>query len=276
MIRSIGRYFRALGYLLTGRVDSARKSLSANPYVIQATYDRVVEEKKLRINQYKDAVARMISQEETKLQTIKRLSEEANNLERLKEGAAAKARILVQQKQAAGQSMEQIKADPEYQKCLTAYNDFSSTSKEKTERIAEAEADAKGLQTQLGNHKVQLQQLLRDLEKVKAESAQTVAEVITAREEEELAGIIAGISQDRTGRELEELRALRDDAKSRARVSRELAGTDTKAQEAEFLEYARTGASTDEFDKLVGLAQQADAPTATPESRETASRLPEG
>ena len=55
MFRAIGRYLKAFGYLITGRVDAARKTLSANPYVVQATYDNVIREKTLRINQYKDA-----------------------------------------------------------------------------------------------------------------------------------------------------------------------------------------------------------------------------
>ena len=45
MFKAIGRYLRAFGYLITGRIDAARKELSTNPYVVQATYDSVIEEK---------------------------------------------------------------------------------------------------------------------------------------------------------------------------------------------------------------------------------------
>jgi hypothetical protein len=64
--------------------------------------------------------------------------------------------------------------------------------------------------------------------------------------------------------------------KAKAKVSKELAGTDTKVQEAEFLEYASKNTATDEFDKLIGLAGEADASdTAAKESREGESKLPE-
>ncbi|MEM8931739.1 MAG: hypothetical protein AAGE94_11235, partial [Acidobacteriota bacterium] len=67
------------------------------------------------------------------------------------------------------------------------------------------------------------------------------------------------------------LRELRTEVKAEAQISRELAGTDTKAQEAEFLEYARTTEASDEFDALIGLA---DGPsTAAPEAEKTS--LPE-
>ena len=46
MFKAIGRYFRALGYLFTGQIDSARKVLNQNPAVVQATFDRIIEEKK--------------------------------------------------------------------------------------------------------------------------------------------------------------------------------------------------------------------------------------
>jgi chromosome segregation ATPase len=275
MLGAIGRYFRALGYLVTGRVDAARKTLNQNPYVIQATFDRIIEEKKVRINQYKDAVARLISQQEQKMATAKSLTEEVTKLERMKEGAAAKAKLLVQQMQNAGKSMDEIKHNEEYLKCLSAFNDFSSTLKEKQDRIAELETDISAYGNQIGQHKVQLQGLLRELEKVKGEASATVADVITAKEEQEISNILAGISTDRTGKELEELRQMRADAKSKARVSKELAGTDTKMQEQEFLDYASKSASSDEFDKLIGLAGSADKQTKVADAPVPDAKLPE-
>lgn len=275
MFGAIGRYFRALGYLATGRIDAARRALTTNPYVVQATFDRVIDEKKSRIQQYKDAVARMIAQEEQKLAKVKQLTDDVTHLDQLKQGAAAKARTLVADLKARGFTMEQIKQDPEYLKCMTAFNDFSSTEKEKTDRIAEIEADVKELNTSIANHKIQLQQIMRDIDKLREEAAATVADVITAKEEQEIADMISGISVDRTSKELEDLRDLRQQSKAKARISRELAGTDTKAQEAEFLEYARSTVATTEFDQLIGLAESTDQQTQTTPQRTPEAKLPE-
>ncbi|MEM8874401.1 MAG: hypothetical protein AAGD32_09085 [Planctomycetota bacterium] len=274
MFKAIGKFFRAIGYLFTGKVDAKRKELSKNPAVIQATYDRIVNEKKARIQQYKDAVARMITQEEKKLSKLRSLSDEVNHLEKLKEGAAAKARITVQELKAQGMSMEQIKSNDDYMRCLAAFNDFSSTLTEKQEHITELETDVAEISGNVKNHKVQLQQLLREIDKIKEEAAATVADVITSKEEEEIADMLSGISDDRTSKELEEMRDLRDQSKAQARVSREMAGTDTAAQEREFLEYARTGVSSDEFDQLIGLADEADS-VAAPKQNEIDAKLPE-
>ena len=275
MVSALGRYFRAIGYLLTGRIDSARKELSANPYVIQATFDRVITEKKARIQQYKDAVARLIAQQEKKMVTVRSLSDDVAKLEQLKQGAAAKARQVVADLKARGMSEEAIKHDEGYLRCMTAFNDFTSTGKEKADRIAELEADVRNLGENITGHKVQLQQLLRELDKLKEESAATVADVITAKEEKEIADMISGISEDRSSKELEELREMRGTLKANARVSREVAGTDSKRQEAECLEYARTSVATSEFDKLIGLAGESDRKEESAPQKSAEVRLPE-
>jgi hypothetical protein len=41
-----------------------------------------------------------------------------------------------------------------------------------------------------------------------------------------------------------------------------MAGTDVARSEAEFLEYATKSAADDEFDTLIGLSRQSDAPAA--------------
>ena len=126
----------------------------------------------------------------------------------------------------------------------------------------------------IGDHKVQLQQLLRDVDKIKSEAADAVADVITAKQERDLADTISGIAKDGSAEELQRLRQMRQELKAEARVSREMAGTDTKAQEAEFLEYARRSTASNEFDGLLGLGST-EAKTPAPKSQEKAASLPE-
>jgi len=255
MFRAIGRYFRALGYLLTGRVDQARKTISANPAVVQATFDNIIQEKKKRINQYKDAVGAMIAQEEKKKSSLQRISEEIVRLTKLRDGAAAMARKVVERHNG---DIEAVKNDPEYVKCQAAFKDFSTTLTEKQHHAVELEEDIKTFATNISGHKTQLQALLREIEKLKSEKHETVAEMLTAREEQEIADMIAGISQDRTSEELQELREVRDQAKATARVSREVAGVDAQRSEAEFLEYANQTAADSEFDALIGLTRETE------------------
>ena len=276
MFGAIWRYVRALGYLVTGRIDAARKVLDTNPHVVRATYDSIVREKKERVNQYKEAVATLIAQKEKKVQKVQNLTDEVQKLERLKTGALAKAKQRVAELQAAGKSMDEIQQDGDYLKCQAAFQDFRTTLSEKQDRIAELENEIEAGTARVGEHKVQLQHLLREIDKIKEEAADTVADMITAKEERDVADLLTGLSEDRASAELSRMRDLRQEVKAEAQISKELAGTDTRAQEAEFLDYARSHEARDEFAALVGLAEQQEtARPETPEKDAGSASLPE-
>ena len=269
MFRAIGKYVRAVWYLVTFRIDKASETLRTNPGVVSANYDRIINEKRGRINQYKDAISAMIAQEETKKQKLKLLTEEVERLEKLKAGAAAKARQVAERHQG---DPEATKKDPEYQKCQTAFRDFSSTLNEKQSRVEELEGDIEQLMENVNRHKLQIQTQLRELEKLGEEKHDAVASILSAKEEQQIADLMTGISEDRTSEELRELRELRQKASAKARVSRELAGLDTKQAEAEFMDFASTSEANDEFDALIGLTNK--SAEAESESQET-TRIPE-
>ena len=95
----------------------------------------------------------------------------------------------------------------------------------------------------------------RELEKLKEEKHDAVADVLSAREEKQIADMVNGISNDKTAADLQRLREMRQKASASARVSREMAGLDAKRAETEFLEYAQQATSDDEFDALIGLSK---------------------
>ena len=278
MFKALGRWIKAVGYLLTGQIDAARRTLDTNPHVMRAKYDDIVRDKTSRIHQYKQAVAGLIAQQENKIQTVKRLTEDVQRLENLKSGALAKAKKMVEELKAAGKTTEQIQSDGEYLRCQSAFRDFSSTLAEKYAHIEELEGSVGDYRKRIAEHKVQLQSLLREVDGLRAEQADAVADIITAKEEKEIADTLAGIAEDGTGEELQRMRQLRQEVKAEARISKELAGTDTRAQEAEFLEFARTSETSSEFDALIGLAEAVEeAPLAAKEAEdeERSSSLPE-
>jgi chromosome segregation ATPase len=253
MFNAIGRFFRAIKYLFTGKIDAAADALSANPTVISANYDRIIQEKKNRLNQYKDAISAMIAQEEAKKAKLTSLTEEIQKLEKLKAGAAGRAKQLVEKYN--GDTVA-VKNDPEYAKCQSAFKDFSSTLAEKQLRANEIDEDLKQLVQNVTGHKNQIQSLMRELDKIKEEKHDAVADVLSATEEKQIADMVNGISNDKTSEELQRLRDMRQKASANARISRELAGMDSKRAESEFLEYAQKSAADDEFDALIGLSQE--------------------
>ena len=270
MFGAIGRWFKAVWYKLTGQIDQARRGLDTDPHVMRAKFDEIIKGKVNQIHTYKQAVAKLIAQQEKKMAKVKSLTEEVNKLEDLKAGALAMARKAVAKMQGEGKTKEELHDDPEYKKCLTAYNDFAATLTEKQDHIKDLEGDIGEYDGSIASHKINLQQLQRDIEKLKSEAADAVADVITSKEETDLADMINGISKDGMAKELQDMRELRHEMRAEARVSREMAGTDSKVQEAEFLEYARSNTATDEFDALLGVAEGSEAAeTAPSEPKET-------
>jgi len=255
MFGAIGRWFKAVWYKITGQIDQARRGLDTDPHVMRAKFDDIIKSKVNQIHTYKQAVATLIAQQEKKMAKVKSLTEAVQKLENLKAGALAMAKQAVAKLQGEGKTKEELHADPDYKKCLTAYNDFAATLTEKQDHIKDLENDIGEYDGSIANHKINLQQLQRDIEKLKSEAADAVADVITSKEETELADMINGISKDGMAKELQNMRDLRHEMRAEARVSREMAGTDSKAQEAQFLEYARSNTASDEFDTLLGMAE---------------------
>ena len=255
MFGAIGRWFKAVWYKLTGQIDQARRGLDTDPHVMRAKFDEIIKGKVNQIHTYKQAVATLIAQQEKKMAKVKSLTEEVQKLENLKAGALAMAKQTVAKLQGEGKTKEELHADGDYKKCLTAYNDFAATLTEKQDHIKDLENDIGEYDGSIANHKINLQQLQRDIEKLKSEAADAVADVITAKEERDLSDMLNGISKDGMAKELQDMRDLRHEMRAEARVSREMAGTDSKQQEAQFLEYARSNTASDEFDSLLGMAE---------------------
>ena len=265
---AIWRYVKSFLYLITGQIDKSRRALDSNPNVMKAKFNDIIKSKVDQIHTYKQAVATLIAQQEKKMAKVKALTQDVRKLENLKAGALAMAKQTVAKLQGEGKTKEEVHADPEYKKCLTAYNDFAATLIEKQDHIKDLEGDIGEYDGSIANHKINLQQLQRDIEKLKSEAADAVADVITSKEERDLADMLNGISKDGMGKELQDMRDLRHEMRAEARVSREMAGTESKVQEAEFLEYARSNTGTDVFDSLLGMAEGT-------EGAETAASEPE-
>jgi chromosome segregation ATPase len=277
MFRAITRFFRMLFFKGSGEIDSVSDKLQRDPTVMRAQYDRIIEDKKRQIHQYKDAVAAILAQKERKLEMAKSLTEEIKRLETLKAGAKAKVQVFVREQQKLGRAEEDIKLSADYKTCLAAFNDFSSTLAEKEARVAEIEADVRSYDESVNNHKLQLKQLAREIEKLKVEAADAVADIISAKEERDIADALTGISQDSTQAELENLRDVRLKAKANAKISRELAGTEAKVQEEEFIKYARETSSNSEFDEGLFAGKSKEKAKETPvQAPEAPARESEG
>ena len=261
MANGFTRFFKAIWYTLTGRAHESADRMMENPEAVRGAYEDIIRDKKGNIQRYKQAIGQLIAIVEQKKSTVQSLTDEIDRLEELKSGAIAKAQQTATALQGEGLAQEEIKSHPEYTRCVTAYQDFNSNLTEKNGRITELENEIEGAQADIESHKLQITSLHRDLDKIKSEQSEAVADLITAREQEEIADMLSGISMDGTSAELTRMREIREKAKARSTVAQELAGTDSRNEEEEFLTAARSSSASDEFDALIFGAQQTDTQT---------------
>ncbi len=268
MANGFTRFFKAIWYTLTGRAHEQADRLMENPEAVRGAYEDIIRDKQGNIQRYKQAIGQLIALVEQKKNSLKGLTDDIDKLEQMKAGAIAKAKSTAAALQEAGTPDGEIKQDPDYVRCVSSYNDFHSTLEEKNARVTELEEDIERAQGDIESHKLQIISLHRDLDKIKTEQSEAVADLITAREQEDIADMLSGISTDGTSAELSRMREIREKAKGRSTVAQELAGTDSRAEEEEFLAAARSTSATDEFDSLIFGAQQTDSPEPTEESKE--------
>ena len=271
MFKAIRRFFRAIGHMMTGKIDAGTKGLNEDPHVVRARFDELIETKRKSILQVRNAVAGLIRNVERKRAELKNTNEELGKKERLMSGAKAMATKI-----AAGQSREAAQQDPEFVKCMKAYQDFTSSlellaqRKESLEQdVAQNEKDSKG-------YEVQLQGLHRELQDMVDERERSVADVAMARETRAATEAIAGISTDGTAGDLRRLRETVAQAKAEAQVTSRLAGTDTARQEAEFMEMAGGMEAESEFmDDIFGEPEEKVPQQEVPAQAEQKEALPE-
>lgn len=154
MFRAMMRFFRSIGYLLSGKVDAQTDKLQRDPTVIKANFARIVQEKKASIQEYMGAVAQLVAQEEKKTQMVKRLGDETARLRNLQAGAGGTAKERAADLKAQGTAIEVIKMDAKILQAKAAFSDFGSTIEEKESRIAELESDIRGYADRIKTHKI--------------------------------------------------------------------------------------------------------------------------
>ncbi len=251
MFKAIGRFFRAIGHMLTGKIDAGTKGMNEDPHVVRARFDELITKKRQSILQVRNAVAGLIRNVERKRTELKSTNDEIAKKARLMSGAKAMAAKVAQ-----GKGREAAQGDAEFVKCMKAYQDFKSSVELLEQRRESLEQDVIQTEQDSKGYEVQLQSLHRELQDFIDEKERSVADVAMARETRAASEAIAGIANDGTADDLRRLRESVSQAKAEAQVTSRLAGTDTARQEAEFLEMAGGMEAESEFmNEIFGAAE---------------------
>ena len=263
------RYLRALWYMMTGRFGAAADALQSNKHVMTATYDKSIAKSAERFQTVRDAVASLMSIENTRIQEIKDLTANADKLAKIKNGAQVAMQRRIDALKSSGKTKEEIQQDPEFIKHSGNYKDAASSLEQTNAQIHDKESDLHDRTTQIAQYKIELQAMQKAQEKLKNEKVEAIADVAIAQQAQQIADVLNGIAEDTTDKDLVAVREARAKAKAKAKITTALSGNDARLAENEYLELASTGAADKELDGLMNWGEE----TAT--SKMEDAKLPE-
>ena len=271
MFRAVGRFFKTIGYILSGRLNQISDIWASNVEVMKEEYDEVIREKGKLANKYKSAVATLMTQEEKKKAKAEETEKKIQKTEKMLAGATNKLQSRVTTLKKDGLTEEGIKQDDEYKRFFSAYKDFKSTLKEQEELLSELEEDIEELAGQVTQYETELKDMNREMTKLIEEKGEAVADVLSAQVQEQIADTLTSIGKDKTGDQLANLRDRRLKAKADAKLSQKISGATTKSQENEFL--SAVDDSDEELDSLLfgNKEESSDSEKKTTESEAVAS-----
>ncbi len=234
-----------------------------------------IEKQVAEFQQHQNAVADLLAIVIGKKKDLARLMKEKGELEEECEGAVAVAKEIAAKMQAAGKSVEEIQADPEYMEALTAYQDNQSTLTEKNARITDLQASIAAKTEDGEKHKLMLQKVQREIQALKEKAAATKSEMYANRALTDVNQRLSKMSERGSDKALEEVFAIADGLEAKAQVTGEIAGNDTTVAREKFKAKAQASKANDAFAGLVGIAAAKDKAPAAPAAAEKAGdRLP--
>jgi|GEM_PF-180066 len=265
LFRSISEFFKSLGHQAEGTIDEAADRMRSDAGALKSKYDDVIRDKIKNIKDYRGALANMVHQKDKMIDKAKDLTAEVGKLEDLKAGAAAKVRKMVSTMKGDGKTETDIAADDDFLQGKESFAKFSEALTSKQAEIQDLERRAAEIEGKMGGHKEQLAKMLKDIDKLRDEAAESVAEVAAAGEETAARDMLnTATGGSKADDELAKLREIRARSTAEARISHELAGDNADADELtrEFLEKAQEDSIADDFASLVGLEE--GSPAAAP------------
>jgi phage shock protein A len=198
-----------------------------------------------------DAVAELINVQESRKREMKSEEDKADKNEAIMSGAKAAGIRRATVLKDSGAAPDVIKTDVEYLRHMKAYADNKHTVADRRSRVVDLQALIKSDQDKIDKYKLKLEQMQRSIKESKGKRAELIARAVTAKQEQRLNKMIAGLTTDSTADQEASIEDAVGKLEAKARIASELAGTDAEAAEQEYLMFASDTDAEDEFNALI-------------------------
>lgn len=252
--RSLLRFIGAIFGQAEGGTERATDMLlTSSPDAIRNQFRKTREDSIRDYNQMRDAVAELCKIRDSKVVEMNELTNSSKQADSMMLGA-----------------IESFKktSDERYKE---AYARFAADKEKFESRLDELETEVAQQDKMIESYKGRLMSLQKDIEDLKKEEAETVADIVSSRKINELNDKLQGLSQDAQSKNLEAIREARNKAKSVAKLSNELSGTDQKEFEKKILASGKASKHLAAFEEAVKFDKvfAIEAPIVSIEAKES-------
>ncbi|MBI5568905.1 MAG: PspA/IM30 family protein [Desulfomonile tiedjei] len=208
--------------------------VSASPEAIKATYASAIDDAKKRYKEMEKAVALLATQREKTDTALKELDREEADLQRKLEGALAAAQ-----------------AEPGNTVHQEAGARYITRLKEIDEKQAQLATDLEGQQVRVEEYKGKLRGFMDEIERLKREQGEMVAEFVSAQQMVQLEDRLKGLGDTAVDESLVAIRDKVAGLRSRAKIAAEMRGSTLPSQDTAYEKMGKEKEAAARFEELL-------------------------
>jgi len=235
-ISSIFRLVSSLFGQAEGSTERATdKLLTSSPEAIRNQFRKTREDWSKDYTEMKSAIAQLMQLRDTKVDEAKRLQTLVGEVETKMHGA------ITLYKQSQDEAMRE------------EYSKLAYVKEESEAKILALSTEVGEQNTLIDNYKSRLNGLKQDLDNLKKEEAETIADIVSSKKINELNDKLQGLSHNYQTKNLEAIRDARKQIKSVAKLGSEISGLDKTNLDQKLIATGKVSKHLSAFDDAVKL-----------------------
>lgn len=250
MFSSIWRFVSTLGGIVGSKVDQATEGMLTTPAGIKATFGQARGEWTQQYKEVREAVSQLMMLIEEKDQEIQKLNKEHEEVTTKMNGAIEKYKETGEDK---------------YREAFTAAHD---RQKELESRMETLETEKAGLEDKVTGYKDRLTEMQRQIQDLDGKEAEAIADIVSSQQIISLNDRLSNLSTSFKDKNLQAVERKQAQLKAQAKLSSELAGTDSASMDRELMKAGQKTKSDDLFQQMLDDSKDKE------EERKTAKEKP--
>ena len=177
MANSITRYLKNIWLAFMGRTHKQSNQIAVKIEEVRNAYEVIIQAKQVSVQRWKEVIGQSLGLIEQKKGSLTTTKNDIVTLKKMIEGTENKIQNISTKLNEEDLSDDEIEQHPDYIRAKHSKDDFNTSLAEKNARVAQIEHDIKQLLTQIEYNKYQLTVLHRDIDKLKRQQSDTIADL---------------------------------------------------------------------------------------------------